>query len=156
MGNDVFNWALDALMIMAITGLWVMWFQQSTQRKKVEKMLRDAAEDLKDATQLLDQVMGSLDIQQQAPQASAKKPSQVLQQRQPKQDKAPEPLATNAAVKPNVAPAKQGKSAKGNAVDAAKIMRLSREGLNEQTIADQLKVPIAQVRLMLLLQSPKK
>ena len=156
MGSDVFNLALDALMIMAITGLWVMWFQQSTQRKKVEKMLRDAAKDLKDATQLLDQVMGSLDMQQQTSQASVKEAVETRQQRQSSPDKFHQPLAEKTIVKPNVETARKEKGTKRNAVDTAKIMRLSREGLNEQTIADQLKVPVAQVRLILLLQSPKK
>ena len=156
MGSDVFNLALDALMVMAITGLWVMWFQQSAQRKKVERMLKDAAEDLKAATQLLDQVMGSLDMQQRVAQASAKNPVAARQQRQPSQDKVHQPLATKTVVKPNLEAVRKEGKIKEHAVDTAKIMRLSREGLNEQTIADQLKVPIAQVRLILLLQSPKK
>lgn len=156
MGSDVFNLALDALMIMAITGLWVMWFQQSSQRKKVEKMLRDAAKDLKDATQLLDQVMGSLDMQQQTSQASVKEAVEIRQQRQSSPDKFHQPLAKKTTVKPNIEAVRKEKGTKRNAVDTAKIMRLSREGLNEQTIADQLKVPVAQVRLILLLQAPKK
>jgi len=34
-------------------------------------------------------------------------------------------------------------------------MRLKREGLTAEDIANQLDMPIAQVRLMLLLQAPK-
>ncbi|MDQ6980389.1 MAG: hypothetical protein Q9M46_02815 [Ghiorsea sp.] len=160
MGSDVFNLALDALMVMAITGLWVMWFQQSVQRKKVEKMLRDASEDLKSATELLDQVMRNLDMQQQSEQEQArvKYPTEARQQRQPKKDKleVAQSAAAKTPMKPKEVAARQAPKSKGSGVDTAKIMRLHREGLNEQTIADQLKVPVAQVRLILLLQSPKK
>jgi len=158
MGSDVFNLALDALMVMAITGLWVMWFQQSTQRKKVEKMLRDASEDLKAATELLDQVMRNLDMQQQSEQVSVKYPAEALQQRQPIQDKleVAQSPAAKTPMKPKEVAARQGQKPKNSAVDTAKIMRLHREGLDEQSIADQMKLPIAQVRLILLLQSPKK
>ncbi|MCF6208178.1 MAG: hypothetical protein L3J61_02165 [Ghiorsea sp.] len=158
MGSDVFNLALDALMVMAITGLWVMWFQQSAQRKKVEKMLRDASQDLKAATELLDQVMRSLDMQQQSEQVFSKHPAEALQQRQSIQDKVEvgQSPAAKIQMKSKEVDARQGGKQKNRAVDTAKIMRLHREGLDEQSIADQMKLPIAQVRLILLLQSPKK
>ena len=160
MGSDVFNFALDALMVMAITGLWVMWFQQSAQRKKVERMLKDASEDLKAATQLLDQVMHSLDMKESTEKASMKSTAEILQQRQAKQDKV---QVRHSPTAKEVVQTKEEKTTvedvhkqKGKTVDTAKIMRLSREGLGEQAIADQLKVPVAQVRLILLLQKPKK
>lgn len=160
MGSDVFNLALDALMVMAITGLWVMWFQQSAQRKKVERMLKDASEDLKAATQLLDQVMHSLDMKESTEKASMKSTAEILQQRQAKQDKV---QVQHSPTAKEVVQTKEEKTTvedvhkqKGKTVDTAKIMRLSREGLGEQAIADQLKVPVAQVRLILLLQKPKK
>ncbi|WP_038248901.1 DUF6115 domain-containing protein [Ghiorsea bivora] len=160
MGSDVFNLALDALMIMAITGLWVMWFQQSAQRKKVESMLKDASEDLKAATQLLDQVMQSLDAQGSKPKNTAQTPAEILQQRQMKKDKVQ--VRKSPVVKKEGQPKAEqmmvdmGQKPKGKTVDTAQIMRFSREGLDEQSIADQLKVPVAQVRLILLLQKPKK
>jgi len=157
MGSDVFNLALDALMVMAITGLWVLWFQQSAQRKKVEKMLRDASVDLKAATELLDQVMRNLDMQRQSEQVRVKHPAEARQQHQPIQDnEVAQSAAAKTPVKPKKVAASQGLKSKNNAVDTAKIMRLHREGLDEQSIADQMKLPIAQVRLILLLQSPKK
>ena len=160
MGSDVFNLALDALMVMAIAGLWVMWFQQSAQRKKVERMLKDASEDLKAATQLLDQVMHSLDMKESTEKASMKSTAEILQQRQAKQDKVQvrHPSAVKAVEQPKKEKIaiKEAQKLKGKPVDTAKIMRLSREGLGEQAIADQLKVPVAQVRLILLLQKPKK
>ncbi len=160
MGSDVFNLALDALMVMAITGLWVMWFQQSAQRKKVERMLKDASEDLKAATQLLDQVMHSLDMKESTEKASMKSTAEILQQRQAKQDKVQvrhSPTAKE-VVQPNEerTMTTAAQKPKDKTMDTAKIMRLSREGLGEQAIADQLKVPVAQVRLILLLQKPKK
>jgi len=161
MGSDVFNFALDALMVMAITGLWVMWFQQSAQRKKVESMLKDASEDLKAATQLLDQVMHSLDLKKESTEKSSmKNTTEILQQRQAKQDKV---QVRHSSAAKEVVQLNEEKTMledvhkqKGKTVDTAKIMRLSREGLGEQAIADQLKVPVAQIRLILLLQKPKK
>ncbi|MDQ7001896.1 MAG: hypothetical protein Q9N02_04325 [Ghiorsea sp.] len=161
MGSDVFNLAVDALMVMAITGLWVMWFQQSAQRRKVEKILKEASEDLKAATELLDQVMHSLDANESKAENASASRAEALQQRQSKQDKlqirsrtsAEKQAVTSrgATLTPTMAPDKQ----KAKTVDTAKIMRLRREGLSEKTIADQLKVPVAQVRLILLLQAPK-
>jgi hypothetical protein len=156
MGSDIFNFALDALMVMAITGLWVMWFQQSAQRKKVESMLKDASEDLKAATQLLDQVMQSLDMKELTEKASMKSNAEILQQRQVKQDKVQVHASSVMQPEKEEATLKEAQKAKDKTVDTAKIMRLSREGLGEQAIADQLKVPVAQVRLILLLQKPKK
>jgi len=160
MGSDVFNLALDALMVMAITGLWVMWFQQSAQRKKVEGMLKDASEDLKAATELLNQVMQSLDAQGSKQQNMTQTPADLLQQRQMKKDKVQvrqQSVVKKAGqLKAEQPMADAGQKTKGKPVDTAQIMRLSREGLNEQSIAEQMKVPVAQVRLILLLQKPKK
>lgn len=158
MGSDVFNLAVDALMVMAITGLWVMWFQQSAQRRKVEKMLKAAAEDLKAATELLDQVMHSLDTNESKANNPRDMPAEALQQHKAKQDKVDirrKPVAKQAVGAKAATPTTQPDKQKAKTVDTAKIMRLSREGLSEQSIADQLKVPVAQVRLILLLQSPK-
>ncbi|MDX8388691.1 MAG: hypothetical protein R8M46_09215 [Ghiorsea sp.] len=162
MGTDIFNVALDALMVVAITGLWVMWFQQTAQRKKVEKMLLEASDELQAATKLLDQVMETIavqkvvhssppkqhDISPVSPQESLKKPelnaNQVGQKEYPTLEDEDSIEKESDISKPL-----------SNAAYSAQIMRLSREGMSAEAISDELGVPAAQVRLMQLLQSPK-
>jgi len=142
MGDSGLNMALDALMILAITGLWVVWFFQASQRKKVENMLRDASRELKEATALLDQVMHHLDEKKNTGRTME---AQENRMRQPR-DKAgvqADQAESDAVTK------------KHAAAQATTVMRLSREGLDEQAIAARLDMPLAQVKLMLLLQEPR-
>jgi len=147
MGVDIFSMALDALMIVAITGLWIMWFLQAGQRKKVEKMLLQASDDLKEATKLLDQVMGAL-AEQNGMQAPEKERPEI-------EDKIDMVAADDIAL-PSHEMEPEHKHGKRNSAEySAQIMRLNREGLSEAEISEKLNVPAAQVKLMLLLQAPK-
>lgn len=158
MGTDIFSMALDALMVVAITGLWVMWFLQAGQRKKVEKMLTQASSELQEATQLLDQVMK--DLAQQKTGNERKKTSSNKQLNDALSDVGKQDhLDIQSEVKPDGYPqlddADYKQEQRGEAAYSAQIMRLNREGLSPEAIAEKLDVPIAQIKLMLLLQAPK-
>ncbi len=152
---DRLSLVFDVVLVASIFVLWGLWFQQSKQRKNVEHMLQQAAKDLQAATTLLDQVMVQLPKQQLEGLTQAKevdsapvKPSltareQAYIQRNIQQLQTPK-LKQKIAKKP-----KQEDNI------AAKIMRLHREGLDIKGIAKRLSLPIAQVRLMLLLQTSK-
>lgn len=152
---DRLSLVFDVVLVASIFVLWGLWFQQSKQRKNVEHMLLQAAKDLQAATTLLDQVMVQLPKQQLEGLAQAKKVDsapvkssltareQAYIQRNIQQLQTPK-LKQKIAKKP-----KQEDNI------AAKIMRLHREGLDIKGIAKRLSLPIAQVRLMLLLQTSK-
>jgi len=165
---SLLNSLLDVVMIIAIVGLWVMWFKQSAQRKKVELMLQQASEELQEATTLLDNVMTQLpqlqkseqqhSHHQQLIQDSATQDKVSIQRRQ--QPKAASTQAPAPTPQPRNRPSIKRSQAKpaqqqDGANQSAQIMRLNREGLSMESIAEQLDMPIAQVRLMLLLQAPK-
>ncbi|PCI02894.1 MAG: hypothetical protein COB79_01555 [Zetaproteobacteria bacterium] len=154
MSETVLNVVFNGVLVVAILGLWGMWFYQGRQRKKVESLLKQASADLQQATMLLDQVMT------QMTNIERDKASQIIA-RSAQEDKqaTPKPSVTRrnhqqlkqprAKVKPTTTHAPQEVNL------AAKIMRLKREGLDMQRIAQTLSLPIAQVRLMLLLQTAK-
>lgn len=174
------NMLLDGLIVVALLGLWWMWVVQFKQRKRVEILLAQATSELQESSRLLTLVMqkfpdaAQLEVKQhdmQRPIAHTDA-SQAHIQRMNAQDKA----ATKKAATKNVAVMKaqmkahlqanlqanlqaQGNISQRNPSEgvnfSAQIMRLQREGNDAQRIADMLAVPVAQVRLMLLLQAPK-
>lgn len=158
MGTDIFSMALDALMVVAITGLWIMWFLQAGQRKKVERMLRQASSELQEATQLLDQVMKDLaqqKIDEEQKNIPSKKQLNDVLLDVDKQEDVDIQDEVKADEYPQLDDADYKKGQQGEAAYSAQIMRLNREGLSPEEIAEKLDVPIAQIKLMLLLQAPK-
>ncbi len=143
----------NGILVAAILGLWGMWFYQAGQRKKVEALLHQAASDLQQATTLLDQVMKQMQAQKQGetkPAATPKPENNALPTREQAMiARNIHKLQTPLPSKKKVTPAKQEVNI------AAKVMRLKREGLDMPAIAKALRLPIAQVRLMLLLQTAK-
>ncbi|MDQ6989174.1 MAG: hypothetical protein Q9M19_04765 [Mariprofundaceae bacterium] len=169
MDLTLLNMAFDGLMIMAILALWVMWYQQGAQRKKVEKMLAQASTELQQATDLLEQVLVHFpNLQDHDVLRKTEEVQDVVQiSPSPQQEKRVRTQPTYAQAKPNEAAGTASVRTKAGPVSdqvpekhssssqSAHIMRLKREGLNADSIANQLAIPIAQVRLLLLLQAPK-
>ncbi len=152
MDDGTLGMVWDILMVLAIAGLWVSWFFQAAQRKKVEHMLHDAAEDLKAATVLGDKVMRQLAAEgKDENQPNAGIPADQVAKRQA-QDRVNLRASDTSPDKPS---SSQDKKSKKAAMHATTVMRLHREGMGEEAIAAELGLPVAQVRLMLLLQTPK-
>ncbi len=149
MNMSIFNLALDVLLVVAISGLWVVWFMQAGQRKKVEEMLLQASKELQEATALLDHVMTSLAEQKAAEMQPRQRPASEVK---PKE----RPRRSESYASPVNVPNRNSQLKREGASNyAAQVMRLNREGLTAEKISEKLGVPIAQVRLMLLLQAPK-
>lgn len=145
----------DGGLVIAILGLWVMWYQQAGQRKKVEAMLEHAALELQQATTLLDQVMAQLPALQKQQLDAVQKPvvAKKVTQRQKVVDKVSKQDQVNIGVQKLKASLPKSKTQDANV--SAQIMRLKREGLSMEAIAKHLGLPVAQVRLILLLQTSK-
>ncbi len=155
MNTEILGLVFDVVLVIAVFGLCGLWLQQGKQRKKVEHMLQQAAKDLQAATTLLDQVMMQMPKQQtqSIPQSKdvhtpTKKPSLTPRE---------QAYIQQNIQKLQTPKLKRKMSAKPKQEDniAAKIMRLHREGLDIKGIAKRLSLPVAQVRLMLLLQTSK-
>ena len=164
MGIDILSIALDALLVVAIAGLWMVWFQQAGQRKNVENMLKQASEELQQATQLLDHVMNTMAQQKESSVAEAVLDAKVKMEQKTEAEKQ-EPEKKGAADIDEQDEFKLEKNAKVSFTHpqhresdtnySAQVMRLNREGLSAEAISEKLSVPIAQVKLLLLLQVPK-
>jgi len=163
MDMPLLNMLLDGLMVLALVGLWWMWAQQAKQRKRVEILLEQATAELQESTRLLTLVMKKFPevTQLEVKQESAPQPQNIADtteahiQRMNAQDKAATQnvAAIKAKLKSQTHINQNSPSDSTNF--SAQIMRLQREGKDAQAIADTLAVPVAQVRLMLLLQAPK-
>jgi hypothetical protein len=159
------NLIFDGVMAAAILGLWVMWFQQARQRKKVENMLQQASADLQQATTLLDKMMQEK-LQYEKSQKQMDLHDKPMQETRMSQANQPKTTAEKIRAKllqqdkvsigqrvPKRQTTKAMKPSKSQDVDTvAMISRLNREGLDLKAISKQLGLPIAQVKLMLLLQ----
>ncbi len=158
MDMSLLNMIFNGLIVCAIAGLWVLWYQQAGQRKKVEQMLAQASSELQEATLLLEQVMQQLPNMKEnittapAPDAFAEKAAQQAIQQTAQQDQVN--IQAKSTARRKEKPRKTSKQSTSTG-QSATIMRLKREGLTAEDIANQLDMPIAQVRLMLLLQAPK-
>ena len=151
--ESVLNLVFNGVLVLAILGLWGLWFHQAGQRKKVETLLHQAASDLQQATTLLDQVMKQMQAQNQGETkrvATPKSENNALSTgEQAMIARNIHKLQTPLPSKKKATPVKQEVNI------SAKVMRLKREGLDMPAIAKALRLPIAQVRLMLLLQTAK-
>jgi len=165
----------NSVLVVSILGLWVMWFHQQRQRKHVESLLQLASADLQEATKLLEQVMTQLphmDLMERHAEEQRLKvePRQAVEQlSQPKVEPRGQQVSNTISqqdqlyIQRNIqklkatVPVKKQPVAPQPPIDnlSSKIMKLNNEGLSKEEIAKRLQVPVAQVRLMLLLQTSK-
>ncbi len=161
------NLIFDGALVCAILGLWVMWFQQAGQRKKVEVMLQQAAADLQQASLLLEHVMQERDAgketrredevaEREQHHASSKAMVEAIQKNISKQDKIH--IQNKVHIQKRTQTQKKSSHTKvarrqvKDADAATKIRYLHQKGLDLKGISQKLGLPIAQVKLMLLLQ----
>ena len=155
------NLIFDGALVCAILGLWVMWFQQAGQRKKVEVMLQQAAADLQQASLLLEHVMQERDAgketrredavaEREQPHVSSKAMVETIQKNISKQDKIHIQGYAQTQKKSNHTKVERRQVKDADA--ATKIRYLHQKGLDLKGISQKLGLPIAQVKLMLLLQ----
>jgi len=180
--ESLLNILFNSVLVISILGLWGLWFHQQRQRKNVEHMLQLASADLQEATQLLEQVMTQLphidlmerqadeQLNQSVDAGQYAQPKQAVEHiSRPREDKQRQ-QASNAIseqdqlyIQRNIqklkatVPIKQQQPTTRSQSDnlSSQIMELNSEGLSKEVIAKRLQVPVAQVRLMLLLQTSK-
>ncbi len=150
--NEMLPILLDAVLILAVIGLWVLWWGQIKQRQKIEGMLTEASTQLQEATLMLNQALVQIqDLQ------SRDRPEDAVSARS---SKATEPVAEEQPgqkIEEKVQAGVESQShASANISQVAQMLRLQREGETPEKIARKLDLPLAQIKLMLMLQSTPK
>ncbi|MDX8398027.1 MAG: hypothetical protein R8K49_06880 [Mariprofundaceae bacterium] len=164
---DGFAVLLDSVIMVVMIGLWYLWWKQAQQRKKIESSLLEAAQQLETATRLLDGAMQQMsDIQENA------KPHKALQVKQPEPavrvdeallevpvDDVKVNFSTRAmemsqsqAQRPSRPEPSHATGSVGSS-QMAQILRMQREGVKADDIATTLDIPLAKVKLMLMVQN---
>lgn len=178
MTSELIAQVVDVLLVIGLLGLWGFWWQQSRQRQQVEKKLQEASSQLQQACELLDQAMQQIQHLQSSEQhidvKPAKKSVPAVNKVAKKTAKAPLPVSPpgqwqqNAyKAKPPVmkeemlapmeaADSKVAKNKDSRGSQATQVLRLHREGMQPESIAEQLGIPLAQVKLLLMLQSSQR
>ena len=157
--SDAFSMLLDGLLLLVMVALWWLWWQQAKQRKDVELKLGEAAVQLQEATKMLDEALQQIERLQEheshhevGPQGeiddnvkvSFSDKSIAMSDRYAKNKKTHTPSKKRVAKQPveSMSPSSQ----------SAQILRMQREGVSPENIAVEMNIPLAQVKLMLMLQ----
>ena len=183
MTSELIAQIVDVLLVIGLLGLWGFWWQQSRQRQQVEKKLQEASSQLQQACELLDQAMQQIQHLQSSEQQIGVKPAKksvsAANKVAKKTAKAAVPASPPPAspqgqwqqnaykVKPPVmkeemlapveaADSKVAKNKDSRGSQATQVLRLHREGMQPESIAEQLGIPLAQVKLLLMLQSSQR
>lgn len=120
------GFAFDLLIVGGIMVLWVMWRRSAARQQMVEAMLQDAARQLDEAGRTLSEALAQIErLQDAAPQA-AEQPAAAAAK-----PEAQEPLSE----------------------PVARMLAMHGQGASDESIARELEMPLAQVRLMIRLHS---
>lgn len=139
---DWLNLGFDLVMLVALGGLWAMWWKTSRKQRAIEGLLAEAAQEIDRASLSLNEAL--LHIERiKREQAEAPKPKAASRRKsvpaEPDEPVEPEP------------PAPKPKPASAQNSQVTQLLRMHREGLSEEEIATALSLPTAQVRLLLKL-----
>ncbi|GEM_PF-2053123 len=157
--SEAFSMLLDGLLLLVMAALWWLWWQQTRQRKQVEIKLSEAAAQLQEATKMLDEALQHIEHLQ-----ACESHHEVEQQSETNDDVkvsfSAQSLAMSQTHKKNKAPkppskkkvAKQAIVNTSQSSQSAQISRMQREGESPESIAVKMNIPLAQVKLMLMLQ----
>ncbi|MDQ6973344.1 MAG: hypothetical protein Q9M10_00555 [Mariprofundaceae bacterium] len=170
---------IDIVLIAVLLAMWVFWWKQGKRTERVEAGLQEAAAQLQEATALLDDALNQIALLQRQGDLQADKkqavdhaaledvPEDTLDDDiQPHFSSKARDLLN--AQKANLAFSSMQGASQGASVertverapepspqgvmDVAQILRMQREGASLDSIADTLNMPLAQVKLMLMLQ----
>jgi len=169
---------VDLVLILVLMAMWLLWWKQSQRTQRIESGLLEAAAQLQEATALLDDALNQISLLQRQEQVKSEKvqedvvasPSVSMDTEDDNFDDDIEPqfssrarellnaqknyLEMTSKVAPKrVSPAQKAEPQnKQGVMDVAQILRMQREGASLDSIADTLNMPLAQVKLMLMLQ----
>jgi len=152
LNNETLSTIFDVVLLLSVIGLWILWWRQVQQRKGIETMLSEASNQLQEATQMLNEALYQIQELQRDKVADS--------DRQKASEERPE-LQAKARFKEKVVEKVSHTSAEesqptANISQVSKMLRLQREGIEPEQIAEKLNMPLAQVKLMLMLQSSPK
>lgn len=137
---------IDVALLIAVLGLWLTWYRNGKRQMKMEQLLIGTAQQLEEASMHLSLATNAIEKIKLQEQESLSNPSELLKKKVVKQQApviSPEP-----PVQQNFPPQ--------NSTQATMILRMQREGESEESIADRLGLPLAQVKLMLKLHAASK
>jgi len=157
--SNAFSMLLDGLLLLVMAALWWMWWQQARQRKHVETKLAEAAAQLQEATRMLDEALQHMTHLQASESDAQAEPEKVLD-KDVQLSFSTQSLSMSEAYKKNDQPHRASKPKVvnpaienvGQSSQSAQILRMQREGESVERIASKMNIPLAQVKLMLMLQ----
>lgn len=136
---DGLNLAFDLVMLVALGGLWVLWWKTSRKQRAIEGLLAEAAQEIDRASLSLNEAL--LHIERiKREQAAAPGP-----------EPAPRPTATPERPAAPRMPEPEPRPEPPQNSQVTQLLRMQREGQSEEEIAHALSLPTAQVRLLLKL-----
>jgi len=152
LNSELITMIFDMVLIAAVIGLWGLWWQQTKQRKKIEKTLVEASTQLQEATMMLNQAL----VQIQSLQDDTGSNEGYSQaESSENNDDAMEEMKQKIEARTATDLENQSEST-ANVSQVAQMLCLQREGVSPEKIAEKLNMPLAQVKLMLMLQSSPK
>jgi len=159
LSSDALSMLLDGLLLLVMVALWWLWWQQARQRKQVEIKLGEAAAQLQEATKMLDEALHQIaHLQAYESQTEPEQVSETtddvkvafsaqslaMSEAHSKKQKKQMPVSKRSVRESEIDMSKSSQS--------AQILRMQREGESPENIAIKMNIPLAQVKLMLMLQ----
>jgi len=127
------NLAFDLVILLALAGLWGLWWRTSRKQRAIEGLLVEAAQEIDSASLSLNEAMQHIErFKQSESRAPAPKPRAARHDSDAQMSSA-EPAAT--PLGPQI----------------TQLLRMHREGQSEEMIANALGLPSAQVKLLVKL-----
>jgi len=144
--TDWLGLIIDVALLIAVFGLWLTWYRNGKRQMKMEQLLIGTAQQLEEASMHLSLATKAIEKIKLQEQASLAKSPEPVKEKVVKQQ--PSVISSGPLVQQNLPPQ--------NSTQATMILRMQREGESEESIADRLDLPLAQVKLMLKLHAASK
>jgi len=145
--HDWLGLLLDVVLIVGVLVLWLTWQRNAKRQQKLEQLLMGTAQQLEEASMHLSLAMSAIEKLEKKQQEPPTPPPELV--KKAPQEKAPAATFSMAELDaPKLPP--QGST------QASMILRMQREGESEQSIAERLDIPLAQVKLMLKLHAASR
>ena len=143
--NEWLGLMIDIGLLVAFFFLWLTWYRNGKRQQHMEQLLIGTAQQLEEASMHLSLATNAIEqIKLQEKASSAKRSEPVRQHVVRQQESHFSEDVTLQRLPPQ------------NSTQATMILRMQREGESEESIADRLDIPLAQVKLMLKLHAASK
>jgi len=150
--SELITMIFDGVLVASVIGLWVLWWKQMRQKVKIEQALMEASTQLQEATLMLNQAL----IQIQDLQSDAALDQVSFKTTDAENEDASVQEEREQRVSRSSLDRDEQYESSANISQVAQMLRLQREGETPEKIAEKLNMPLAQIKLMLMLQSSPK